>query len=255
MPNKLAWVTPENTPNRFICRRVFIPDDPLYMAAVNGALLMLTETYNWENVFGVPESEAAAAMQIMYDRYREGQFCMLGAIIPMAVENLPDHMIWCEGGIFERADYPQLYDVLSAELLISPTQFTVPDMRQRFPLGAADGLSVFDEGGESEVTLTTDGMPEHSHLTNPHNHASLPHSHTTLPHVHSEIGSVPSVGGEIPGAATLPSPSVTGPADVIVNPADVTIQTADVTVQNSGGGMPHNNMPPYVTMRYAMMAR
>lgn len=76
-------------------------------------------------------------------------------------------------------------------------------------IGAGSNYTIGDVGGEAEVTLTIDEMPSHTH---------------NLPNV---MGYVNSTGG---GNGTF------GAVDTWR------------TVGETGGGQPHNNMPPYIAV-------
>jgi microcystin-dependent protein len=91
----------------------------------------------------------------------------------------------------------------------------LPDLRSVFLLGTGNGRVAGDTGGEESHTLTIDEIPPHSHEYS------------------SAIGSVATV--VVPDApSAVPSPSMTLP---------------------TGGGMAHNNMPPFYVIIYAITAR
>jgi len=114
-----------------------------------------------------------------------------------------------------------------------------PDLRGRFVVGFSNSAP-FNEidasGGEKEHTLTVDEMPSHGHsITDPghfhnsiHNTAS-PDSVTTHPN--------PGGGNNISQYGYQPS------------------VTTGITIDPSGGGQPHNNLPPYYVLAYIMRIR
>lgn len=69
MANRLAWLTPDTLPTETFCRQLSIPNDPLILAAVSGALYPLTKSYNWEEYGSVTPDEIASAMLDMFDAY------------------------------------------------------------------------------------------------------------------------------------------------------------------------------------------
>ena len=98
-----------------------------------------------------------------------------------------------------------------------------PDLRSRFPYGAATSSEVLQEGGSETVTLTESQMPAHGHST-----ASL---------------------------------SVTDGANIYVGNARTSIyspysqmrrNTGTAQLSPNGGNQPHDNMPPYVKLFYIM---
>lgn len=93
------------------------------------------------------------------------------------------------------------------------TTFNMPDWRDKFPLHAGSAHPAATTGGEEEVTLTEAEMPEHTHtLAFEQNGAS---GSTLWPQ--RENGAV---------TPTYPTGGTTG---------------------STGGGDPHNNMPPYIS--------
>jgi microcystin-dependent protein len=183
----LAWITPPTVPDdSVICRRLVIPNDPVLVAAVNGALLLLIDPRNWEQISGtVTPAEAAAAMQEMYFAYlRESAFCMIGAIVAVTTAAAPDGTLLCDGSVHSRTDYPHLYAALPSALIVDANTFRTPDLRDRFIVGAGE-RALHDTGGAASVTLTVEQLPEHSHTTEPHFHTTEPHAHTTEPHAHT----------------------------------------------------------------------
>lgn len=92
----------------------------------------------------------------------------------------------------------------------------------RFIVGVSDSDTDFDlddTGGAKTHTLTIDEMPSHTHVQNPHQHT---------------IG--------VSGVAGISIPLASGGA------LGATNNTSSVTAtnQNTGGGDPHNNMPPFI---------
>lgn len=91
----------------------------------------------------------------------------------------------------------------------------LPDLRGRFVLAAGNGHNVGDVGGAETHTLTIPEMPTHSHGYT----AALPSVTTVV---------VPDEPSAVPGAGT------TAPA---------------------GGNQAHNNMPPFYTLVYGIIAK
>ena len=116
-----------------------------------------------------------------------------------------------------------------------------PDLRGRFVVGYSSSAP-FNEidasGGEKEHTLTVDEMPSHGHsITDPgHEHIETMSTHT----VHSDYNGAIHLTY---GGTQNPSPSTTASA------------TTGITIDPSGGGQPHNNLPPYYVLAYIMRIR
>lgn len=272
--SRLAWITPPTIPTASVmCRRLIIPNDPVLVAAVNGALLLLIDPRNWEQIGGtVAPEDAAAAMQAMYFEYlRESAFCMIGAIVAVATETAPEGTLLCDGSAYARADYPRLYAALPPALIVDADTFTVPDLRDRFILGAGT-TPAHDTGGAATVTLTVEQLPRHTHTANPHTHTANPHTHGNDPHTHTDSGhthgesvaapSAGEIGPGVPFAYAIPAAGVTGPgfasitpSVVTVLPETVTLNETTVTVNDAGDSEAHNNMPPFYALVYVIVAR
>lgn len=244
----MPYLTPNAPPpNDFVCRRVRIPNNVDFLALVNGALSELVKPYLYEQFGTLTPEETSQYFAEMFLDYIGSDVCMLGMIMPFATATTPPNTLECDGAIYDRADYPDLYDLLHPSLRISDTQFKTPELYGRFVLGGTGDMGFFpahETGGQEEVTLDVNQMPQHDHET-------IPHAHSTVPHSHSEIIPVATIvngGLEAPAASAVPSPSVTGVSGVTVNPETV-------TVQPRGGSQPHTNMPPFYTLRYCMIAR
>lgn len=76
----MPWLTPTSTPTGQFCRRLTIPDDPVFIQAVSGALLDLTRAYNWETpeAGGMSPDDAADMMQTMLLQYFDAVGCDVG---------------------------------------------------------------------------------------------------------------------------------------------------------------------------------
>lgn len=215
----MPYITPDTTPPDSNCRRLFVPNDTRMIAAILGQILELTEARNWEQTTGISVAETIEFWQTTYLQFSQGDFCMIGAIVAILNDTTPPHMLLCDGSTFLKVDYPQLYDVLPALLIIDPATGKVPDLRETFVLGASVGIPEHDTGGSDEHTLTETEMPAHRHLYD------------------KEIYNidVESVG--------------------IPDPFGVGIPPIPTLTSSTGGGNAHNNMPPYYALKYAVIAK
>ena len=83
---------------------------------------------------------------------------------------IPPGFLECAGQNLLRADYPDLFAAIGTTYgSTSGDQFNLPDLRRRFPAGAAfppvpgGDMNLGDTGGEEEHTLTEVEMPVHDH--------------------------------------------------------------------------------------------
>lgn len=154
---------------------------------------------------------------------------LTGAIMPICTENVPDGMLLCDGGTYQRVTFPALYAAIAPALRVDADYFTVPDLRQRFILGA-DTADQFDTGGSATHVQTLAEL--------------APHSHTSPPHSHTESAAGPTaiaIGPGVPAPSAIPAVSSTG--------------LTSVSIDSSGGGDPMDIMPPWYALRYAVIYR
>lgn len=154
---------------------------------------------------------------------------LVGLIMPVCTNDLPAGTLLCDGSIHQRADYPNLYDAIAPAYRIDADSFAVPDMRDRFVMGAGPDHAAATTGGSFSHTQTEDEL--------------APHAHTTLPHTHTEgiaLPAIVTVGLELPTPAAVPGAGITGPSDVTVNSA--------------GGGQPMDITPRFIALRYVVVA-
>lgn len=160
-------------------------------------------------------SEQITEMQNIISLARkELMVSQLGEIKMFATDETPSGCLLCDGAEYERADYPELYALLAPEFILNADAFVVPDLRQRFVMGASSVLDVGLTGGEAAVTLSESEMPSHSH---------------------SIGGAGTSVAA--PGAVPVLTPSI-----------------FPSSTGNTGGGGSHNNIPPYVQLAFYIQA-
>jgi len=233
--------------NSYICRRLYIPNELTVVEIVNGALSELVRDFNYEPFGDLSVEDTSQMFVEMFLKYVQEDACMLGCVMAFATVTCPEGCLECDGGIYSREDYPDLYAVLHAELIIDADSFRTPNLISKFVMGASGDFGVqpaHENIGSAEVTLTVDNLAEHDHST-------LPHSHTTLPHAHAEGIAVPTVingGVSAPAPAATPSISTTSAETVLVNDATVTVST-------TGASEPFSIIPPAYTLRYCIVAR
>lgn len=133
----------------------------------------------------------------------------LTGVIEMSVK-VPAGALECDGSLYQRVDYPSLYDFLAGtSLIVDGDSFNVPDFRFKVPVGRDTEHPELTSGGEAEHTLTESEMPAHSHTST------------------GAVSAFINGGLEAPAAAALPS----------------------VVVSSSVGlSQAHNNIQPYLSM-------
>lgn len=223
----MPWLTGNNAAAGTICRRVLIPADINLRAAVNGALTKLTEAHNWEQYGTLTPEQCADLMSAMYDAFLADdcdcpeESRMIGVITAFVTASAPTGCLECDGAQYLIADYPDLAAALDPAFIVSGTHFAVPDLRGRTIIGAGTGTgltarAVGAAGGAETHQLAISEIPSHSHLIN-----SMPNS------------SGGAANAFVRAANHMGGSNLTG---------------------NQGGGGAHNNMQPFVALKYAIVA-
>ena len=212
----MGYLTPSTSPTSIICRTLFIPDNEEFLANVTGALQTLTLPENWTKFGTLTPDQAASALVSMFDHFcfDEGRCAMVGEIMLWSGILNPDpyHWLLCDGMSLSSVNYPDLYAVIGTTYGgTGPTDFFLPDLRGRVPMGESATHLIGNSGGADTVTLSIAEMPSHAHSTG--NSAILG---TSAPPPLDALG-------------PNPLPAFTG---------------------NQGGGAAHNNLQPFVVMNY-----
>jgi microcystin-dependent protein len=96
-----------------------------------------------------------------------GTFNLLpaGCIMMWATSTAPDKWLLCNGSAVSRTTYAVLFAAIGTTYGTGDgfTTFNLPDMRDRFPVGAGTTYSNNSKGGNDSITLTTAQLPSHSH--------------------------------------------------------------------------------------------
>lgn len=208
---------PDPVETGYLYRVIRLPRDPAIIGLIDGQLSELTYSARWrDDPLTVDREDMARYFtEIFYDYLKERT--VVGEIVTLIRHNGNPDLLTCDGSTYNKADYPELAAHLDGFTPSTATTFNVPNLMGRFIWFTDDGPY---EGGSTQITLTEAEMPSHAH--------------TTIPHSHSEISALPNVTTIGPGApqpTAVPGIAITG--------------AAGVTVNASGGGQPHDNMPPF----------
>ncbi len=200
---------------------------------VNVLLSMLSQErslYLWANdQYPLTESEVDDLDAKISEAQYNLMHPLVGLIMPICTDVLPEGTLLCDGTSYTRVDYPNLYAALDPVFIIDADNFIVPDLRDVFVLSAGPSHAVGGTGGAETHTQTISEMPSHAH--------------TTVPHTHTEVTALPTpitIGAGVPAPSAIPGVGVTG--------------ASGVTVDNEGGGAAFSIMPPFFALRYIVVA-
>lgn len=89
----------------------------------------------------------------------------VGTITMFGGSTAPTKWVLCDGRAISRTNYAALFQIIGTKYGSGngSTTFNVPDMRNRFPVGAGSSYNLNSKGGADNVTLSTSQIPAHTH--------------------------------------------------------------------------------------------
>lgn len=156
-----------------------------------------------------------------------GNAAPVGTVVAYAGATAPAGWLMCDGTSYKKSLYPALAAVLG----VTGENFTVPDLRGRFLMGASASHPRAQTGGEEAHTLTEAEMPAHAH---------------------------PVIGRGLPGkweqgVSIFATNLGAGSGWTSVSSYDAKAP-GWLEAKSKGGGKPHNNLPPYYSISYIIKA-
>jgi microcystin-dependent protein len=257
----------------------------------------LTANYGWTKPDpGASANTWGATLNATTDKIDNQVFQNQQGLVPIGMGGMwftstpPPNFLLLDGSSYPTAaPYDKLFAIYQYAFGGSGANFNVPNLTQKFPLGAGTTHAVGSSGGSSSVTLATANLPPHAHpITDvAHNHgvnqsshshaiATGSHSHaiTTGAHAHSGVatglsgpgtGSIAGGvgGGNLQMGNTSTAGNLGGNTDTAGNLGGNTdTQTSGVslsasgtglsTTQNAGSGAAFNVMPPFLAVYFAV---
>lgn len=168
--------------------------------------------------------------------------CYIGEIKMFAGNYAPSGWLLCDGSTLPIQGNEALFALLGTIYGgDGKTNFQLPDLRERVVVGKGQlgttsyvtGLS----GGANTVALTTANIPPHNHPIN----------------AYADVATSGSPTGVNVLAKTTPQTVYTDAKLYVSLPTGTTTPDSpldDVAVSNSGGGLAHDNLMPYITINY-----
>lgn len=140
-----------------------------------------------------------------------------GEVFMWAGVNAPQNALLADGSSQDSGNYPELFEAIGYRYGGSGGSFLLPDLRSKFVYGSASLADNGNFGGEASHTLTESEMPAHSH--------SIPFQQSLI--TQEGVG----VGRQL----------------------EIPLLTENTGI--TGGGLAHNNLPPYVRLAYYVVTR
>ena len=151
----------------------------------------------------------------------------LGQVMPVAFNFAPKGFALCNGQLLPINQNQALFSLLGTQFGGNgTTNFALPDLRSRTPLGSSNGTDVGQAGGVENVALSSGQIPAHNHAFN----ASTGAGTTRIP------------GNGVLGAAgSLNIYGSSGGPQIPLNVLD-----------DAGQTLPHSNLQPYTVLNFCI---
>ncbi len=164
----------------------------------------------------------------------------LGEIKICSFDFAPMGWAFCEGQLLPIAQNQALFSLLGTTYGGNgTTNFALPDLRGRMVIGTGTGYLLGQRGGEEAHTLVINEMPMHNHVMNG----------TSDPATTDKPTSTPMAQMMLAAPTDIVFPQVTKKVNTYTAPGSY-VQLSSQTSGSAGGSQPHNNMMPYITVRY-----
>lgn len=148
-----------------------------------------------------------------------------GALVQWSTASAPSGFLLCNGAAVSRTIYSALFAVIGTTFGAGDgtTTFTLPDLKNRFPVGAGDLYSLAATGGSKDAVVVS-----HSHTVTDPGHD---HSYTRYNALQVQSGSATQCWT---GTSTQNTSS----------------ETTGITIDSAGESGTNKNLPPYLALYF-----
>ena len=134
----------------------------------------------------------------------------------------------CNGQLLSIAQNTALFSILGTTYGgDGRTTFALPDLRGRVPLHFGEGFSLGDKGGQEAQTLLASELPAHAHPV---------FGLTADAHLKTPANALPAFANQ----------------EAYTKVANPVAPLNNQSVSPAGGGQPHENMQPFLTISFAI---
>jgi microcystin-dependent protein len=150
----------------------------------------------------------------------------VGEIRIFAGNFAPAGWMFCEGQLLPISENETLFQLIGTTYGgDGQSTFALPDLRGRIPLHQGNNLTLAEQGGAEEITLTVNQIPAHSHPLLAAN--AVGNDPNPNNHVLAESSAVSLYQSASPAAAMAPQ-----------------------SISSTGGSQPHTNFQPYLCVNF-----
>lgn len=182
----------------------------------------------------------------------------VGSVIPFAGDIAPDGWFICDGRLLDQTQYADLHTVIGTTYGGAGSDFRIPDLRGRHPMGKGNGTfaNLNSSGGQEEQTLTEDELPVHAHGIDDVS------TDSQGDHVHKTVGAAGGTYGSIrqslsPGDADPNSIAYLlvfdGQTPTLGNTSSEGAHSHTIngkSTEDTGNGDPFSILDPYIVLNY-----
>ena len=153
----------------------------------------------------------------------------LGQVMPVAFNFAPKGFAFCNGQLLPISQNQALFSLLGTYYGGNgTTNFMLPDLRGRTPVGSNNGSDVGQLGGTENVTLLTNNLPAHNHTFNANTATAT---------------AVDPSKGLFGGTGSTNIYGASGGTQIPLNAA---------TIDSAGQTLPHPNLQPYTVLNFCI---